>query len=153
VKRTDRAFLSFVGVFIFIILHSGSYHGLETAQSVTRLWPEIEPYETGYLKVSKIHEIYYELCGSPDGKPVFFLHGGPGGSSSPYMRRFCDPAKFLMVLFDQRGSGKSKPLGEIKENTTQHLVEDIERLRKHLKLENDHSFRRILRIHTGIGLC
>lgn len=107
----------------------------EGPRGVTRLWPEIEPYQTGYLKVSKIHDIYYELCGSPEGKPVFFLHGGPGGSSSPYMRRFCDPAKFLMVLYDQRGSGKSKPFGEIKENTTQHLVEDIEQLRKHLNLE------------------
>jgi len=107
----------------------------EEPRGVPRLWPEIEPYHTGYLKVSEIHEIYYELCGSPEGKPVFFLHGGPGGSSSPYMRRFCDPAKFMMVLYDQRGSGKSKPFGEIKENTTQHLVEDIEHLRQHLKLE------------------
>ena len=98
------------------------------------LWPEIEPYETGYLRVSDIHEIYYELCGNPDGVPVFVLHGGPGASSSPYMRRFFDPAKFLIVLHDQRGCGKSRPFGEIKENTTQDLVGDIERLRTHLKL-------------------
>jgi proline iminopeptidase len=109
--------------------------GAKTPVNETKLWPPIEPFQSGYLKVSEIHEIYYELSGNPEGKPVFFLHGGPGGSSSPYMRRFCDPDKFLMVLSDQRGAGKSKPYGEIKENTTQHLVEDIERLRKHLKLE------------------
>ena len=101
----------------------------------TKLWPPIEPFQSSYLKVSDIHQIYYELSGNSEGKPVFFLHGGPGGSSSPYMRRFCNPQKFLIVLHDQRGSGKSKPYGEIKENTTQNLVEDIERLRKHLKLE------------------
>ncbi|NIN91796.1 alpha/beta fold hydrolase, partial [bacterium] len=99
------------------------------------MWPPIEPFKSGYFKVSDIHEIYYELSGNSEGKPVFFLHGGPGGSSSPYMRRFCNPEKFLIVLHDQRGAGKSKPYGEIEENTTQDLVEDIERLRKHLKLE------------------
>jgi len=126
------AFLSliFLGV-LFLIANLGN----ESRGEIVRLWPEIEPFKTGYLKVSKIHEIYYELSGNPKGKPIFFLHGGPGGSSSPYMSRFGDPEKFLMVLYDQRGSGKSKPYGEIKENTTQHLVEDIEKLRKHLKLE------------------
>jgi proline iminopeptidase len=104
------------------------------ADAATPLWPEIEPYETGYLKVSDIHEIYYELCGNPKGTPVFVLHGGPGASCSPYQRRFFDPAKFLIVLHDQRGCGKSKPFGEVKENTTQALVADIERLRKHLEL-------------------
>lgn len=98
------------------------------------LWPEIEPFQTDYLKVSDIHEIYYELCGNPDGKPVFILHGGPGGGSSPLFRRFFDPEKFLIVQHDQRGSGKSRPYAEIQENTTRHLVEDIETLRKHLKL-------------------
>jgi proline iminopeptidase len=104
------------------------------SQTEIGLWPEIEPYQTGYLKVSDIHEIYYELCGNPKGTPVFVLHGGPGASCSPYMRRFFDPAKFLIVLHDQRGCGKSKPFGEIKENTTQDLVQDIESLRTHLKL-------------------
>ena len=99
------------------------------------LWPEIEPYETGSLKVSDLHELYYELCGNPDGRPVVMLHGGPGGSSSPYMRRFCNPDKFLIILFDQRGAGKSNPYAEMRENTTQHLVGDIETLRKHLKLD------------------
>ena len=99
------------------------------------LWPQIEPFENGYLAVSDIHEIYYELCGNSDGKPVFLLHGGPGSGSSPYMRRFCDPKKFLIVLHDQRGAGKSKPYAEIRENTTQDLVEDIERLRRKLDLD------------------
>jgi len=98
------------------------------------LWPEIEPFKTNYLKVSDLHEIYYELCGNPQGKPVFVLHGGPGASCSPYYRRFFNPDKFLIVLHDQRGAGKSKPAAELRENTTQNLVEDIEKLRKHLSL-------------------
>jgi len=98
------------------------------------LWPEIEPYKTGRLKVSEIHELYYELCGNPEGKTLFVLHGGPGGSCSPYMRRFCDPAKFNMVLHDQRGAGRSKPYADLRENNTQNLVSDIETLREHLGL-------------------
>ena len=104
------------------------------AEKEIPLWPSIEPYESGHLKVSSIHEIYYEACGNKQGRPVFMLHGGPGSSSSPYMRRFCDPGKFHIILHDQRGAGKSTPLGEIEENTTQHLVEDIERLRRHFEL-------------------
>lgn len=99
-----------------------------------KLWPEIEPFQSGSLKVSDIHEIYYELCGNPEGKPVFVIHGGPGVGCSPYMRRFFNPEKFLIVLHDQRGSGKSKPKAELRENTTQELVEDIEQLRKKLNL-------------------
>jgi proline iminopeptidase len=98
------------------------------------LWPDIEPFQTNYLKVSDIHEIYYELCGNPNGKPIFALHGGPGGKSSPLMRRFFNPNKFLIVLYDQRGCGKSKPYGELTQNTTWDLVEDIEQLRIYLKL-------------------
>ncbi|MBN3034650.1 MAG: prolyl aminopeptidase [Bacteroidales bacterium] len=99
------------------------------------LWPEIEPYETGYLKVSDVHEIFYELCGNAEGKPAFMLHGGPGGSCSPAMRRMFNPEKYFIVLHDQRGAGRSKPYGEILDNTTLELVEDIERLRKHLGVE------------------
>jgi len=99
------------------------------------LWPEIEPYQKGFLKVSEIHKIHYELCGNPQGKPLFVLHGGPGGSCSPYMRRFFNPDVFQIVLHDQRGAGKSTPSAEIKENNTQHLVADIEQLRRHLKLD------------------
>jgi proline iminopeptidase len=104
-------------------------------RSRTGLWPAIEPFESGYLPVSDIHEIYYELSGNREGIPVFGLHGGPGGKSSPYMRRFFDPEKYLIVLHDQRGAGKSKPFGELKENDTWALVDDIERLRRELKLD------------------
>ena len=100
-----------------------------------KLWPEIEPFQTEFLKVSNIHEIYYELCGNPKGNPVFVIHGGPGAGCSPYMRRYFNPGKFLIVLHDQRGCGKSIPNAELKENTTQALVEDIEKLRKKLNLE------------------
>jgi len=99
-----------------------------------KLWRPIKPYATDYLKVSDIHEVYYELCGNKEGKPVLVLHGGPGGGCSPYMRRFFNPKKFHIVLHDQRGAGRSKPYAEIRQNTTQDLVQDIERLRKHLKL-------------------
>jgi proline iminopeptidase len=105
----------------------------ETAESP--LWPEIEPYHTEYLKVSDVHELYVQLCGNPDGKPVFLLHGGPGGRCSPYMARFFDPEQFLIVMHDQRGAGQSKPFAEIRENDTWALVEDIERLRKHLGID------------------
>jgi proline iminopeptidase len=98
------------------------------------LFPPIEPFETGYLKVSDVHEIYYELCGRRDGKPVMVLHGGPGGGCYPELRRYHDPEKYLIVLHDQRGAGRSRPHCELRENTTQNLVEDIERLRRHLKL-------------------
>jgi len=104
------------------------------SEETVSLWPEIEPYQTGYLKVSDIHEIYYELCGNPEGKPVFVIHGGPGFGNSPYMRRFFNPDKYLIVLHDQRGCGKSRPNAEIRENTTQFLVQDIEKLRKELNI-------------------
>jgi proline iminopeptidase len=100
----------------------------------TKLWPELKPYKTDYLKVSELHEIFYQLGGNPEGKPVMVIHGGPGGGCSPDMFRFFNPEKFHIVLHDQRGAGQSKPYAEIKENTTQHLVEDIEKLRKHLDL-------------------
>jgi proline iminopeptidase len=99
------------------------------------LWPEIEPYETGFLKVSDTHEIYYELCGNPDGRAVFVLHGGPGAATVPYYRRFFDPEKFHIILHDQRGCGKSKPFLELEGNTTWDLVEDIEKLRGHTGAE------------------
>jgi proline iminopeptidase len=119
---------------LFFVLSSLLVFNYSPNKNEIKLWPEIEPYQTGYLKVSDIHEIYYELCGNPKGKPVFVLHGGPGGNCSPYMRRFFNPKFFLIVLYDQRGAGKSKPYAEIKENTTQYLIEDIEQLRKHFNL-------------------
>ncbi|MFH1845929.1 MAG: hypothetical protein ABIF77_22320 [bacterium] len=82
------------------------------------LYPEIEPLATGYLQVSELHEIYWETCGNPDGIPVFVLHGGPGGMASPGLRRYFDPQRFFMVLHDQRGGGRSRPLAEWRDNTT-----------------------------------
>src|SRR5689334_14642087 len=93
------------------------------------LYPEIEPYETGMLDVGDGHRLYWELCGNPEGKPVVFLHGGPGGGSSPDHRRQFNPDKYKILVFDQRGCGKSTPYASLDANTTQHLVADIEKLR------------------------
>ena len=96
------------------------------------LYPPLRPYSTGRLGVSEVHELYYEQSGNPKGKPVVFLHGGPGGGTDPRMRRFFDPEVYRIVLFDQRGCGKSTPHASLHENTTWHLVDDIEALREHL---------------------
>ncbi|HET8765434.1 MAG TPA: prolyl aminopeptidase, partial [Rhodanobacter sp.] len=96
------------------------------------LYPEIEPYDRGMLKVSALHTLYYEQCGNPQGKPVVFVHGGPGGGTNPKCRRFFDPARYRIVLFDQRGCGQSTPHAELRENTTWDLVADMERVREHL---------------------
>jgi proline iminopeptidase len=96
------------------------------------LYPPIEPYNTGFLRVSPLHEIYFEESGNPKGKPVLFVHGGPGGGTDPKQRRFFDPSAYRIVLFDQRGCGKSRPHASLEENTTWHLVEDMEALRRHL---------------------
>ena len=99
------------------------------------LYPDIAPYATGRLKVSAVHELYYEQSGNRRGKPVVFLHGGPGGGTDPKMRRFFDPKKYRIVLFDQRGCGKSRPHASLEANTTWDLVADIERLRVLLGIE------------------
>ena len=99
-------------------------------------YPAIEPYDTGMLPVSPVHTLYYEQSGNPDGLPVVFLHGGPGGGTIPVYRQFFDPQAYRIVLFDQRGSGRSTPHANLEENTTWHLVADIERLREHLGIEN-----------------
>jgi proline iminopeptidase len=99
------------------------------------LYPEIEPYSTGMLKLDGVHTMYWEQSGDADGAPVLFLHGGPGAGASPAHRRFFDPAHYRIVIFDQRGAGRSTPLGELRENTTPHLVADIERLRAHLGIQ------------------
>jgi proline iminopeptidase len=93
------------------------------------LYPPIEPYATGMLNVGDGHSLYWELSGNPDGKPVVFLHGGPGGGSSPDHRRQFNPDKYMILVFDQRGCGKSTPYASLEANTTWHLVEDIEKLR------------------------
>ncbi|WP_202815313.1 prolyl aminopeptidase [Aureimonas sp. AU12] len=97
-------------------------------------YPPIQPYETGMLAVGDGHVLYYESCGNPEGKPVMFLHGGPGSGCSPSHRRLFDPARYRIVLFDQRACGRSTPLGSLDANTTPDLVEDMERLRTHLGL-------------------
>ena len=99
------------------------------------LYAPIEAYEQGSLKVSPLHTLYYEQCGNPVGTPVVFLHGGPGGGTTPDHRRFFDPDAYRAILFDQRGAGKSTPHAALEENTTWDLVADIERLRSHLGID------------------
>lgn len=101
----------------------------------TELYPEIEPYSSGMLKLDGVHALYWEQSGNPEGEPVLFLHGGPGAGASPAHRRFFDPAHYRVVIFDQRGAGRSTPLGELRYNTTLHLIADIEQLRRHLGIE------------------
>jgi proline iminopeptidase, Neisseria-type subfamily len=98
------------------------------------LYPEIEPFDSGMLPVDGRHTLYYEQCGNPQGKPVLLLHGGPGGGCNAKMRRFHDPAKYRIVLFDQRGSGRSTPHADLVDNTTWDLVADIEKLREALDI-------------------
>ena len=99
------------------------------------LYPPLEPYRHEYLRVSELHEIYFEESGNRQGKPVVFLHGGPGGGADARARRFFDPQHYRIILFDQRGCVRSRPHASLVENTTWHLVADIERLRRHLGLE------------------
>jgi proline iminopeptidase len=99
------------------------------------LFREVEPFSFGWLPAVGPHEIYYEECGAPQGKPAVILHGGPGGAVNPTMRRFFDPAKWRMALFDQRGCGRSRPNASLEDNTTWSLIADIERLREHLGIE------------------
>ena len=99
------------------------------------LYPEIDAYAFGWLPTGGPHEIYYEQCGNPQGKAALVLHGGPGGAINPTMRRFFNPDKWRVALFDQRGCGKSRPNASLEDNTTWSLIEDIERLRVHLGVE------------------
>ena len=99
------------------------------------LYPDIDPTSFGWLPTGGKHELYYEECGATDGRPVVILHGGPGGAINPTMRRFFDPARWRMALFDQRGCGRSRPNASLDDNTTWSLVDDIERLREHLGVE------------------
>jgi proline iminopeptidase len=99
------------------------------------LYPPIEPRRSGMLPVSDLHTIYWEESGNPDGLPVVFVHGGPGAGTEPAHRRFFDPARYRIVLFDQRGSGRSTPHAELRDNTTWHLVSDMEAVRTHLGID------------------
>ena len=102
---------------------------------MNELYPALEPYDSGRLTVSAEHEIYYEQCGNPNGKPVLFVHGGPGGGAGENDRRFFDPAAYRIVLFDQRGCGRSLPHASLVDNTTWHLVDDMEKVRAHLSID------------------
>ena len=99
------------------------------------LFPPLEPYATGTLSAGPLHRLYWETSGNPDGLPALFLHGGPGAGASREHRRFFNPERYRIVIFDQRGAGRSMPLGEIRDNTTADLVADIELLRVHLGVE------------------
>lgn len=98
------------------------------------LYPKLEPFDSGHLAVDGHHEVYYEQCGNPEGKPVVFVHGGPGGGAGEEYRRFFDPAAYRIVLFDQRGCKRSKPYASLQDNTTWHLVDDMEKIRTHLSI-------------------
>lgn len=104
------------------------------------LYPELEPFNKNWLKVDDFHQVYYEECGIPHGIPVIFLHGGPGSGCNPTQRRFFDPKHYRIILLDQRGCGRSLPVGEIRFNTTDDLVSDIEKLRAHLGINAWHVF-------------
>jgi len=99
------------------------------------LYPPISPNEFDFLKVSNLHSIFYEIVGNPNGIPIVFLHGGPGGGIEPIYRQYFNPDKYKIILFDQRGCGKSTPHAELEENTTWNLVADIEKIRTHLNIE------------------
>lgn len=101
----------------------------------SELYPPIEPHAQGMLVLDDLHRMYWETSGNPAGIPVVFLHGGPGGGSSPRHRRFFDPGAYRIVVYDQRGAGRSTPLGELRDNTTPHLIADLETLRQHLGIE------------------
>ncbi len=122
---------------VLVVLFFGA---LPCFAQLRTFYPAIEPYRTGYMPVSGGHKIYWEECGNPKGKPVLFLHGGPGIGLDPMYRRFFDPDRYRIVLFDQRGCGKSLPFSSLEENTTWDLVRDIEQLRGLLGIESWHVF-------------
>ncbi len=104
------------------------------------LFPPTTPYSSGFLNVDSIHNLYWEQSGNPDGIPIILLHGGPGAGATPIHRRFFDPDFYRIVIFDQRGSGRSHPIGCTENNSTEHLVDDIETLRNHLNIKKWHIF-------------
>jgi proline iminopeptidase len=108
---------------------------LDTSEPRRTLYPLAAPWNTGQLRVSDLHELFYEECGNPDGKPVVFLHGGPGAGANAAARRFFDPRRYRIVVFDQRGCGRSTPHACLEENSTGELIADIERLRVHLGID------------------
>ncbi len=116
--------------------HTTLIQVIRMATEKASLYPNVEPYNVGRLVVSDLHTISYEEIGNPDGRPALFLHGGPGVGISPGYRRFFDPEHYRVVLVDQRGAGRSTPHAEIRENTTWHIVDDLEKIRQELGIEN-----------------
>ncbi|MCI5060480.1 MAG: prolyl aminopeptidase [Alphaproteobacteria bacterium] len=112
----------------------------QNKKPLLELFPPLKPYSSGYLSVEEPHEIYWEQSGNPEGVPIVFLHGGPGGGCSPTYRQFFDPDHYRIILFDQRGAGRSTPHACLENNTTQALIEDIEKIRNHLGIEKWHIF-------------
>jgi proline iminopeptidase len=108
--------------------------------SQRELFSPIEPYVKGMMQVDELHTLYWEECGNPEGTPVVFLHGGPGAGATPTHRRFFDPKAYRIIIFDQRGAGRSQPLGETRQNTTELLIADIERLRRERGVARWHVF-------------
>lgn len=104
-------------------------------QTLKTLYPATEPYDSGHIRVSDVHQLYYEQCGNPNGKPALFLHGGPGAGLVPDYRRFFDPQAYRVILFEQRGAGRSTPHASLVDNTTWDLVQDIETIREHFGIE------------------
>ncbi|WP_010300542.1 prolyl aminopeptidase [Candidatus Odyssella thessalonicensis] len=102
----------------------------------TELYPDITPNHTGFIKLDELHNMYWEECGNPHGVPIVFIHGGPGAGAGAAARRFFDPEFYRIIVYDQRGSGRSTPLGETRHNTTPHLINDLEVLRAHLNIES-----------------
>jgi proline iminopeptidase len=113
----------------------GTPSGNAAVMTEREQYPPIEPFDRGYLAVGDGHEVYYEQSGNPRGKPALFVHGGPGGGGDVNARRFFDPVRYRIVVFDQRGSGRSRPHASLEANTTWHLVSDMEQLRRHLNIE------------------
>lgn len=105
------------------------------SSTVPGLFPQIEPCASGMLRLDAAHSMYWEESGNPAGVPAVFLHGGPGAGSTPKHRRFFDPGAYRIIVYDQRGSGRSTPLGELHDNTTPHLIADLETLRRHVGVE------------------
>lgn len=117
------------------------------------LYPPIQPYRRGRLKVSELHDVYYEECGNPKGKPVLFVHGGPGAGASEKSRSFFDPKHYRIIVFDQRGCGRSRPYASLVENTTWHLVADMEKLRERLEIERWQVFGGSWGSTLGLAYC
>lgn len=115
-------------------------NGFVPQAPLLNLFPPITPYASGFLQVDDIHNLYWEQSGNPDGMPIVLLHGGPGAGTTPTHRRFFDPDYYRIILFDQRGAGRSTPLGCLIDNSTEHLIADMEALRNHLSIDRWHLF-------------